>query len=402
MPSTRAASRSSAGAQPRLTGGRDPARRVAAPRRRVLIALYWWEDRIFEGVARVAAERGWILDCRMRWTHALPDLPKWRGDGIIANPGLRNQLSGLIRLIKRSGLPTVGLQSFGDYPCSMRVVPDHAAIGRMAAAHLLALGFRTIGYVTFADNAMERTRCEAFGAAVRTAGATFLEIDQRRLRRRLAALPKPFALWALNDRNAIDVAQACRDAGFRIPEEVAVLGTDDSRAVCDFAEVPLSSVNCSFEQQGYEAATWLHHLMEGGAPAPDPLQISPAGVTVRRSTDTVAAPDLAAVAAIRIMRDRFSERLSVPDIAREVGVSVRHLQKAFRQHLGFGISEELTRLRVARARELVADRGRKLDAIALDCGFSSRFHLIRAFQRETGTTPAAYRSARAGAAGGEA
>lgn len=366
-----------------------PARR--SHRRRVLLALYWWEDRVFEGVAKVAAERGWILDCRMRWTHMLPDLPQWRGDGIIANPGISQPLGPLLELLENSGIPAVGLQRFGDYPCALRVVPDHAAIGRLAAQHLLSLGFKHLGYVLFAENPIERARSNGFAEAVRTAGATFQEIPFDHLRAQLEALPKPLALWTVNDRNAIDVTTACLDADLQVPEEVAVMGADDSRILCDFAEVPLSSVNCNFEAQGFAAATRLHHLMEGEADAGETILIQPTGVSRRRSTDTVAIPDLAAIRALRILRDRFQEPLSIPEVAREVGVSVRRLQDAFRQHLGFTMVHEQMRVRVEHARRLLSDRQLKLDAVALESGFSSRFHLIRAFQRITGETPAAYR-----------
>lgn len=360
-------------------------------RRKVLIALYWWEDRVFEGVAQVAAEHGWILDCRMRWRHMIPELASWQGDGIIANPGLSRPIEPLIDLIGRSEIPTVGLQGFGEYPSTVRVVLDHGAIGRMAAEHFLSLGFERIGYVLFADNPIEHARCDGFAGAVEAAGARFFRIPIAELRERLAAESMPVGLWALNDLNAIDVTTACLDAGFRVPEEVAVLGTDDSRTLCDFSEVPLSSVRCNFEEQGRVAAEILHRLMEGEALESESLVIEPAGVTSRRSTDTIAIPDLAAIEALRFIRDRFEEPLTVEQVAREVGVSLRRLQDSFRKHLGFTMAHEIARVRVEHARTLLADPQLKLDAVALESGFSSRFHFIRAFQRIMGETPTAYR-----------
>ena len=360
-------------------------------RKRVLLALYWWEDRILEGVAKVAAEKGWILDCRMRWLNTLPDLSRWKGDGIIANPGVSNPMQPLIDLIDSSSIPTVGLQNFGDYPSTAKVLLDHESIGRVAAEHLLSLGFETLGYVTFANNAIEKTRCEGFTRKAHASGAKTAEFHIEKLLEKLQSEPKPIALWAVNDLNAIEVMTQCLDAGYKIPEEVAVLGTDDTHILCDLAAVPLSSVNCNFETFGEQAANLLHALMQG-LPCPDAaILIQPSHVTVRRSTDTIAIPDLAAIQALRIIRDRYQTPLTIPQIAKEVGVSVRQLQTSFQRHLGFTMIQELTRIRVKHAKQLLQQTDLKLDAIALDCGFSNRFHFIRAFQRVTHIRPTAFR-----------
>lgn len=327
----------------------------------------------------------------MRWRNIIPDLPSWRGDGIIANPGLSNPITPLVELIERSGIPTVGLQRFGEYPCTTRVVLDHEAIGKTAGEYLLSLGFRRLGYVSFADNAIEKARCRGFVKAVEDAGAAVFQIPFVGLKEWVFAQPKPIALWAVNDLNAVEVTTACLDAGLRVPEEVAVLGADDSHTLCEFSEVPLSSVRCNFEEQGTLAATILHQLMEGEKRDPGPFVIQPAGVSGRRSTDTIAVPDLDVTRALRLIRDRFREPLTVEEIAAEVGVSLRRLQDAFQRHLPFTMVQEVARVRVEHARTLLADRRLKLDAVALECGFSSRFHFIRTFERVTGETPTAWR-----------
>ncbi|MDP0501508.1 MAG: substrate-binding domain-containing protein [Verrucomicrobiota bacterium JB022] len=368
-----------------------PAHPLPGSRQRVLIALYWWEDRVFEGVAKVAAEHGWVLDCRMRWTHSAQAFAQWRGDGIIANPGASRRLVPLVDLLERATVPIVGLQTFGDYRSTARVLVDHREIGRLAAEHFLALGFRQLAFVRFADNPIERARSEGYRETAQAAGAAFCEIPFAQLRERLAELPLPVALWALNDVNALEVTTACLEAGYRIPEQVAILGADDTRIVCDLAEVPLSSIDCNHERQGYEAAQLLQRLMAGEGGAGEPILIPPTGVTSRKSTDTIAVPDLPTTQALRLIRDRFREPLRVEEIAQQVGVSSRRLQASFRAHLGFTMVHELARVRVEHACTLLADPELKLDAVAYESGFSSRFHFIRAFQRITGETPSALR-----------
>jgi LacI family transcriptional regulator len=194
-----------------------------------------------------------------------------------------------------------------------------------------------------------------------------------------------------NDLNALTTIRLVRDLGYLVPEEVAVVGVDDTEILCDLAPVQLSSVNCNFEQQGYEAAALLERLMNGGAAPAEPIIISPRGVTWRRSTDTLAIPDLDTAKALRFLRDHHSEPIAIKNVRAELTGSLRHVQGVFRKHVGRTMAEELTRLRVTHAKELLADPKMKIDSIALASGFASRFHFIRSFQRVMAQSPSAYR-----------
>jgi len=353
--------------------------------------MYWWDDRVFEGVARFASAHGWVLDCHMRWLQDGGRLESWRGDGIIANAGLSRPLQPLLSLMGSGRRPCVNLQAFRPAAGGPRVHVDHEGIGRLGARHLLDLDLPTLAWVLFDENPMERTRCDAFMREARARGARVEELRWTDLRRKLSSLPRPLGLMAANDVNAIAVTTACLEAGLRVPEDVAVLGVDDSRIVCDLAEVPLSSVNCDFERQGFEAARLLQRLMDKGRVPARPLVIEPKGVTQRASTDTFVIPDERAVRALRLLRSRYAEPLALPELARVSGCPARTLQALFRKHLGRSPAQELCRLRVAAAAQALRDPRAKLDSIAVECGFSSRFHLVRSFRRLRGLTPGEYR-----------
>jgi LacI family transcriptional regulator len=263
----------------------------------------------------------------------------------------------------------------------------------MAAEYFLGLNFRHLGFVTFNENPLERHRRLGFQHTVERAGAEFHALTPRSLARTVARLPKPMALFAVNDPNALEVILLCRDAGFRVPEEFAVMGVDDTEIICDLASVPLTSINCDFERQGYEAAALLDRLMDGRRPPVSPVLIPPRGVTVRRSTDIVAIPDLDTARMLRFLRDHYREVRSIQQIADELGVPLRRVHTFFRRHVGRTMLEELTRLRVEHAKRLLPDPKQKLETIGTECGFSSRFHFVRAFRRVTGRTPKAHRQA---------
>ena len=81
--------------------------------------------------------------------------------------------------------------------------------------------------------------------------------------------------------------------------------------------------------------------------------------------------------AVRFIRARLSEPLSVDEIANAAGVSRRTLQSAFRKHYGSGVMDLARQCRLERAHEhlLAADaQAVTVTAVALESGFS---HLSR-------------------------
>lgn len=69
------------------------------------------------------------------------------------------------------------------------------------------------------------------------------------------------------------------------------------------------------------------------------------------------------------------------------GVSVRHLERLFRRHLGCTPGEHYRRLRLDRARKLLRQTGLSVLEVAVACGFASASHFSRAFRAEFGHPP---------------
>jgi LacI family transcriptional regulator len=358
--------------------------------RHVLLLQSWWEERVLRGVGRYAAEHRWVLDSSMRWHHRLPPQP-WSGDGIIAYCGMGRPNKDIIDFARKSKVPVVETQGTELVPNAGRVQISNERIARTGAEHLLSLNFKHLGFVTFEENAMELPRRLAFRQTVEAAGARFYALTYANLIAEITSLPRPMGLMATNDANAVNVCLALTDAGLKVPEEYAVLGVDDTEIVCELAPVPLSSVNCNYEQQGYEAAALLDRLMNGENAAAAPLIIEPRGVTVRRSTDAVALPDLDSARFLRYLRDHYLDHLTLGVIAGDLGVSLRKVQTIFQQYLGHSMLDEMTRLRVEHSKKLLLNPKLKIETVGVESGFSNRFHFIRAFQRVTGQTPKEYR-----------
>lgn len=91
------------------------------------------------------------------------------------------------------------------------------------------------------------------------------------------------------------------------------------------------------------------------------------------------------------MQACFGQPISLTEVARASHVSPPHLSRLFKRETGRSVVEHLHRLRIHRARELLATSSHFLVEVALECGFESVEHFHRIFRRYTGTTPRAYR-----------
>jgi len=154
----------------------------------------------------------------------------------------------------------------------------------------------------------------------------------------------------------------------RVPDEVAVLGVDNDRLLCDLADPPLSSVIPDTHRTGYEAAALLDRMMAGEKVPSDALLVPPLGVATRQSTDVLATNDPDLSAAVQFLREHAFEGIAVKDLLNEVPVSRRVLEARFKSLLGRSPHEELVRLRVERVKELLAETDLPLKAIALKVG----------------------------------
>ena len=89
----------------------------------------------------------------------------------------------------------------------------------------------------------------------------------------------------------------------------------------------------------------------------------------------------------------LDEALSVGDLARRAGMSLRTFQRRFREATGVAPGEWLVRQRIARARHLAETTDLTVEEVATRSGFGAVETLRHHFRRVVGTTPSAYRSA---------
>ena len=130
-------------------------------RRSVLVALTDTHHGFFQGVARYAQEHHWHLVADMIYTAKIP--VGWRGDGIVSFIGYRDDLA---EFILSSGLPAVEISMVRNDLNLPRVEGDCEMIGRLAADHFLARGFRHFAWAPFLDDALNAERYRGFANVV--------------------------------------------------------------------------------------------------------------------------------------------------------------------------------------------------------------------------------------------
>ncbi|GAA2851294.1 transcriptional regulator [Actinoplanes cyaneus] len=163
------------------------------------------------------------------------------------------------------------------------VAPDNRGGGHQAAAHLVTTGRRRVGAVFGPDTPCARERQDGFLRMMAGAGLTVVSAhgDFTRAtayaaaKQLLAREPRLDAIFAACDVSAMGVLQALREAGRRVPDDVAVVGFDGS-ALADAAD--LSSIFMPAEE---EAASAVQHLLDPALPPPARL---PTALTVRGSS----------------------------------------------------------------------------------------------------------------------
>jgi DNA-binding LacI/PurR family transcriptional regulator len=178
-------------------------------------------------------------------------------------------------------------------------VNDELAGARLVIGHLVALGHRRIVHIDGGRGAGATARRKAYALAMREAG---LDKEIRVLggdytdsagvlaaERLLASRPLPTAIFAANDILATGVIDRLEDAGLRIPEDVAIVGYDNT-FLAALHHVSLTTINQPRPEMGRRAVRALVERMEGSRTEPLRLRTVPS-LVVRETSGPVRAAE---------------------------------------------------------------------------------------------------------------
>ncbi|MFV0446811.1 MAG: XylR family transcriptional regulator [Planctomycetaceae bacterium] len=355
-------------------------------------------------IAWERAHEAWSIYLPERERGASPkSLEAWRGDGVIA----RIETADIANAVQELDVPVVDVSAARHVSNVPWVETNDRAVSTEAFEHLQERGFRHFAFCGDPGFNWSNWRRDAFVELVTQAGGDCLVHDslplyganyswtheRKRLETWVQSLPRPIGIMACYDIKAQQLLDVCRDLDIPIPEELAVIGVDDDRLVCELSHPPLSSVAPNTYRTGYEAAALLDRMMAGESVPAEAHLIVPIGVTARQSTDVLAIDDADVVAALRYIREHACHGISVADVLRRVPVSRRQLESKFSSLLGRTPHAEILRLRMDRTKRLLAETDLSLSEIAHLVGFQHTEYLSVAFKREVGSTPRDFRVA---------
>lgn len=363
---------------------------------------------------RLAHERGWTLKTEL-YADALPHDQERLFAG---SPG--RKVRKLIDVFHPSGfivehvaLQPISQAMFGDVPvvrvdCDRLrqtgragcVVIDDESVARTAADLFQELGFTHTAYVRwFTRPGWSVARERVFRKLVKERGCDFRVVDCPQdepirvqcLSRWVSSLPKPCAVFAVNDLIARTVVDACMVAGISVPSEVAVLGVDNNSLLCERGAVTISSVEVDYRCAAEAVCGLMDRMLageEGGI-----VRFSAGNVVRRMSTRVLKCPDSLSARAAEFIRLHFSERIGVAETAAAVGCSPATLQRRFSAATGHAVGEEIANVRFEMARRFLAAPGCVVSSVANRCGYDSDSTLRYAFKSRLGLSPRAFAAA---------
>lgn len=358
--------------------------------------------KLIRGVTSYSQSHGhWMMTLREgRSSDLLPlldDLSSY--DGVIA----RIECGDIHQRIKASSLPFVNVSGTNFDPQVPWVTINHESVVRLVVQE-----FRNNGHTHFAffgpvrrawscqrENCFQKliaekdlAYCGTFLTHPEKAGD---EAELQRIQDWITSLPHPVAIMSANDVCGNLLLRCCHAAGLSVPNQVAVIGVNNDELLCELSYPTLTSVSTNTEKIGYESAEILSQLMSGKNGSSKPVRVEPLGIESRRSTNSAAGADPFVGLAFRFIQQHACDGINVEDVLKLVPMSRTALETAFREFIGRSPHHEITRIRMERARRMLAESELPIADVARRCGYSTVDYFSAAFKRKEGVSPSDFR-----------
>jgi LacI family transcriptional regulator len=324
---------------------------------------------------------------------SIPHLTGWKPDGIIMRDSLiKNELIEL-------KIPTILVQHDSSCPKHLPVVKtDSDSIARMASEHFIAKGFRHFAFCGFDSYEWSNRRKSFFCRYNDQAGfkthvynsprklkTSDWENEQRHVSEWLKTVPKPAAILACNDDRGQHVLEVCKRDGFKVPEDIAVLGVDNDPMICEIIDPPLSSIAMNVESAGYEAAKLLDRMIRHKKKTKGrQILVSPTHIVQRQSSDIFAVNDAEVASAIRFIRENAKGKILVNDVVKATHLGRRTLEQRFRKTIHRSVYDEIRQIRVEWMARLLIETDLPISDITSHFNFTDAEHISRYFKKEKG------------------
>lgn len=341
----------------------------------------------------------WALPDAITKEELIGCLENRRVDGVIAR-GLSEDTA---RALIEHGVATVFIRSAEDAGAEYINGPhaDDNKIGELAGEEFSRLHLGYWGFVHWEGVMWSEARKRVFHsyATARAVSNDTLALKEserknwtavERIGEWLKRLPKPCGVLACNDEAGLDVVHACEQQGFDVPGDVAIIGVDNDRLICESGSVALSSIDLKPADTGRAAVIQLGKMLgilDEDVRAP----VTVAQCIQRESCDKIDRNKLIYQKALDYIHSRSLRNVKVDELARACGISRRGMERAF-EGCGVASPAALIRdIRLVAIIKLLEDRNSSIESVAEQSGFSDAGGLSNFVKRMTGNSPSFYR-----------
>ena len=309
----------------------------------------------------------------------------------------------LVKYLEERNIPVVSIR--GPEDGGKRALDglhvDDETIGQIAGGEFVRLGLRQWGFVHWQGVSWSEARKQSLQAFARSQGVEVGVISLAPEKRHdwsgvleisewLESQAKPCGILACNDEAGVAVLHACKLSGLSAPDQVAVIGVDNDRLLCETSSPSLSSIDLHAAEIGRVAAGKLLATVWGESESSE-KHLTPAVMVVRESSHHVDRYLLVFQTARDYIARHALTGPSVETVAHACGVSKRGLERAFAKHCAESPAAVIREQRAAGILRLLKNQSLGLSHIAQQSGFSDAAGLSNFVKRVTGKSPGAWR-----------
>ena len=317
-------------------------------------------------------------------------------DAIVGNwPGI------IADKARKLDIPVI-LRKFSNYPHDFPLLScKNKEIGEIASNYFIERHYKSFAFFGLDNVDWSTERMEGFRDRVCSQGKfshiLVANIDNYDIKvdNWLVNLPKPTALYACNDQCAQYITEACRRVRIRIPEEIAVMGTDDDEFLCNITYPGITSIKLDFEKQGYELAQKIDLMVSTKCIKPYRIPLEPIEIIERGSTLRYKINDPYVRVIVDRMEKHFTEDINITDLIKDIPLSRRSIELRFKADMApYSMLQFLNILRLRQFANILRNSDLTISQGAEMAGFFDPYKVFRLFKKHYGCSPLEYRKIR--------
>lgn len=316
--------------------------------------------------------------------------PKTRFDGAI----LKISHPNIQIAAKKMQCPIVNISQAIPEPNYPMCTFDNYEVGALAAKHLISCGAKTFGML-YSKLEFAKYRRQGFAEELSRQGFILspenifpdADLNKRNLKQAAKSWPCCFGLFTDSDETGKKSILLMEKLGRNVPNEIAVVSCSNRVEICTDCTPGLSSIELPEAEVGTAACKILDRMMQNKKNIPQRTIVKPQQVIIRGSSDVHMLEDQQVTEALQILKTPKGLRLNAEELAQELKLTRRTLDRRFYRYIGHSAADHIRQLRLKRIKEELAAGHQTVAEIALDVGYQSATHLSKVLFKATGQRP---------------